>query len=81
MHALARVLFHVQPRNSDALRAGGHGDIDPAMFAQRLVELGDLVALGQVGIEIILARKNRGFVDPAMQRHRRQRRELHRAPI
>ena len=46
-------------------------------LGQRLVVLRDLVALGQVGIEIILACKNRSLVDAALQRHRRQRGELH----
>ena len=46
-------------------------------LGQRLVVLRNLVALGQVGIEIILAREDGSFVDAAMQRHRRQGGKLH----
>ena len=47
------------------------------MLRQRLVVLRNLVALGQVRIKIIFPRKNRSLVDAAIQRHRRQRSELH----
>ena len=53
-------------------------DFDVAVLGQRLVVLRNLVALGQIGIEIILAREDRGLVDLAVQRRRGQHRKLHR---
>ena len=52
------------------LRDAVHLDIDEAMLGQRLVVLRDLVALGQVGIEVVLARENRARIHPAVQRQR-----------
>ena len=77
MHALARVLFHVQPGDPNALGGAAGFDLDEAMFGERLVELRDLVSLGQVGIEIIFSREDGGLVDLAIQRHRREHREFH----
>ncbi len=77
VQALARVFFQVQAGDADLLRAAVDLDLDGAMLGQRLVVLRNLVALGQVGIEIILAGKDRSFVDAAVQRHGRQRGELH----
>ena len=57
---LARVLFHMNARDPDGADAAAGG--------QRLVELGDLVALGQVRIEIVLAREDRRLVHGASQR-------------
>ena len=82
MHALARILFHVQPRNADAL---GHcvagvierGNIDPSVLRQRLVELRNLVALGQVGIKVVLAREDRMLANFTVDRRRGQHSVLH----
>ena len=49
------------------------GNFDPAVLGQRLVELRNLVALGQVGIEIILAREDRPLAHLAVERQRSQR--------
>jgi len=51
------------------------------MLGQRLVVLRNLVALGQVGIEVILARKDRCLIDAAIQRHRGQGGELDRLAV
>ena len=50
----------MQALDADALEVGlltllGHLHLDPAVFGDRLVVLGDLVVLGQIGIEILLA--------------------------
>ena len=58
VHTLAGVLFHVQSCDADTLCSFRRWHIDPAVLAERLVELGDLVAFRQVGIEIIFARKD-----------------------
>jgi hypothetical protein len=64
VHAFACVLLHVQPGNSDALghRPAGvveRGDVDPSVLRERLVELRNLVTLGQVGTKVVLAGKDR----------------------
>ena len=45
--------------------APGRRDLDVARGGQRLLVLRDLVALGQVGIEVVLAREDRGLLDRA----------------
>ena len=77
MQALAGVFFQMHAGDADLLGAATDFDLDGAMLGQGLVILRNLVALGQVGIEIILAGENRSFVDAAVQRHGRQRGELH----
>ncbi len=82
MEALACVLFHVQAGDADAARpALGCGDIDPSMLGERLVELRDLVALGQVGIEIVLASKDRALADFGVDGLRRKGSKLDRARV
>ena len=80
VQALARIFFQMDPRNPDLL-AAILLEVDRAKLRQRLVVLGNLVALGKVGIEIVLAGKNRSLVDAAIQCHRRQHSELHRLPV
>jgi hypothetical protein len=77
VQALAGVFFEVQAGDADSLADPVRLDVDPAKLGQRLVVLRNLVALGQVGIEVIFPRENRGLIDSAIQRHRRQRGELH----
>ena len=77
VQALAGVLFHVQARDADAFRASiSRGNVDPSVLGERLVVLRNLVALGQVGIEVVFARKDRALTHRAVQRQRRQGREL-----
>ena len=52
------------------------GDVDPAVLGDGLVELRDLVALGQVGIEVVLAREDGALADLAVEGERGQRGEL-----
>ena len=59
---------------------GGH-DLKRAVCRKRLIVLRDLIALGQVGIKIILAREDRSLVDVQSQRQRCARAEFDRAPI
>ena len=86
MQALARVLFHVQASDADALcdrRAARveRRNLDPAVLGDGLVELRDLVALGRVGIEVVLAREDAGLANLAVDRLRRQHRKLHRLAV
>ena len=82
---LAGVLFHVEAGNADATdtAAGGEvaGDVEVAVFCEGLVELGDLVALGRVGVEVVLAGKDAGGVDGAIDRGGGEGRELHRLAV
>src|SRR5262249_44825813 len=55
MERLAGVLLHVHAQDAAAARLPVHLEVELAMLAQRLVVLRDLVALRQVGIEIVLA--------------------------
>ena len=58
VHALAGVFFQVGADDADPLGrklALGIADLQPAVVAQRQVVLADLVALGQVGIVVVLA--------------------------
>ena len=41
------------------------GTVKPAVFGDGLVELGDLVALGVVGVEVVLAGEDAGLADLA----------------
>ena len=52
------------------------GHVDPAVLGQRLVELRNLVALGQVGIEIILAGEDGALAHLAVDGQRSQRGKL-----
>ena len=76
MEALAGVLFHVKAGDADALGAVGRGHIDIAVLGERLVELGDLVALGQIGVEVVLAGEDGALADLAVECERGQRGEL-----
>ena len=58
------------------IAAVGGGHVDPAVLGDRLVELRNLVALGQVGIEVVLAREDGALAHLAVERQRGQRGEL-----
>jgi hypothetical protein len=55
MKILARVLFHVNTLQADRALGVAHVKVDVATLTDRLVELGDLIALGQVGIKVMFA--------------------------
>src|SRR5690606_11686265 len=79
---LARILLEVDATDPHAL----HGavpllDLQPAVRLQRLVELRDLVPLGQVRIEVVLAREAADLVHRAVQAARGARAQLHRSPV
>ena len=73
VHALAGVFFQVGPDDADPLRLDaplGIADFEPAVVAERQIVLADLIALGQVGIVIVLAVPLGEGGDLAVQRHR-----------
>ncbi len=60
VHELAGVFLHMQPLDADRLEVSvlallGHLHLNPAVLGDRLVVLGDLVVLGQIGIEVLFA--------------------------
>ena len=67
VNALARVVLHVDPRDADALLFALDLNFHPAVLGQRLVILRDLIALGQIRIEIVLARKDGTRIHAAVQ--------------
>ena len=86
MDALACVFFHMQASDADAFghsvaRAIERRNIDPPVFRQGLVELRNLIALGQVRIKIVFARKDRILAHFTIDRRRRQHSKFHGALI
>src|SRR5215469_14557314 len=82
MQALAGVFFQMHACDANALASASlRGDFDVAVLGKRLVVLRDLVALGEIGIEVILAGKDRVLANLAVEGHRREYREFHRQSI
>ncbi len=73
VHRLAGILLEMQAFDADldilelALTVGTERDDDLALSDDRILELRDLVALRQVGIEIVLAVEDRTLVDLRLQ--------------
>src|SRR5258706_8321569 len=73
-----RVLLHVQSRDPDLELGVGIfcGNRDESTRSKRLIELRDLVALREVGIEIVFAREYRNRIDLAPKAERGSRCQL-----
>ena len=71
VEAFAGVLFHVEAGDADAFCAVAVGIVDVAVLGERLVVLRDLVALGQVGVEVVFAGEDGAFADLAVEGQRR----------
>ncbi len=67
MKELARVLFQVSTVDADAVSLTIHFDINPAVVAEGLLVLRNLIALGQIGIIIVFPRKDRVFSNLAIE--------------
>ena len=78
---LRRVLLEVRADDPDLDVALGGRQRELAVDAERLVVLGDLVALRQVGIEVVLAVEDRVLDDAAAERVAEEDRHLDRAPV
>jgi hypothetical protein len=81
MHVLAGVLLQVHAHDVCVLVHAVHVDVEPAVRREGLLELADLIALGQVGIEIVLAREDAARVDRTIERERRTHGQLNRELI
>src|SRR6202171_1399524 len=71
----------MQTRDANLLGAAPGWDLNPSMLSERLIVLGNLVALRQIGIEIIFTGKDRCLINPAIDRHGREHSELHRLAV
>ena len=77
VHVLARVLLHVRAVDADHPRGlTRDADVELALGAERQVVLADLVALGEVGIEVVLA----GEDAPLLNRAAERKPDAHRHP-
>ena len=70
MKVFRGVFFEVKAGDADALCGTGDFDVKPAARGERQFVLRDLVAFGEVGVEIVLAGEARTLVDRAVQRER-----------
>src|SRR5204863_5247701 len=71
------VFLEMNAHEPDRLRAGGRVDLYLSAGRDRSVELADLVPLGEVRVEVILARETRVAVDLPADRGRELHRERH----
>ena len=64
-------------RMMPSVRCSAAGQLDRAVGRERLLVLRDLIALGQIRIEIVLPREDRMGVNPAAEGERGPNRQLH----
>ena len=64
------VFFQVKPRDAYAFLRAIMVDFKPAIRGEGQFVLGDLIAFGQIGIEIVLASEAGMFMDGAIQGER-----------
>ena len=81
VEAFAGVVFHVQTCDADALLCAPDLDFESARGGKGKLVHRDLVALGQVGVKVILARKSRARLNLASDGERRAQSQLQRALI
>ena len=78
MQRLAGIFLEVGVVDANTLFAAiGQLNLDPAGTDDGLVELGGLVALGQVGVEVVFALKYRGHADLGVDGEAKHHRVLH----
>jgi hypothetical protein len=78
---LARILFEVHADDADASRVSARLELQYPLGGERTVVLRYLIALRQVGIEVVLPREHGPLVNRAPERKRRARGELHRLAV
>ena len=81
MDELAGVLLQMDPVEPDLPRTGGGLDGDAASFTHRQVVLRDLVALGQIRIEVVLAGEHRRAAQLRAHRQTHAQGHLHRIVV
>jgi len=78
---LAGVLLHVDAPDADALPRAADLDLDVTVLSDGQFVLGDLVALGQVGVEIVLTREAALAGDRAAGGERHAQGIVHHGPV
>ena len=68
MHRFTCIFFHVRAGNIDGFHLITHHNFQPALGHNRQIELADLIAFGQIGIEIVFAVKHVFLIDFRTQR-------------
>ena len=58
MNVLARIIFHMNPGNADALRLAVHRHVKMTVFADGQIELRNLIAGGKIRVEVVLTGKD-----------------------
>ena len=81
VHRLAGVFFQVSPRERDRAALLAHHERHPAAVHHGRLVLADLVALGQIGIEVVLAREDRLLGDTCTDSEAEADRAFHRRPV
>ena len=81
MGEFAGVLLQVHAAHADQALAGGGVDHQAAALGQRVFVLRDLVAFGQIGVKIVLAREQAGARHAAFQPQRHAQRVFHRLAV
>ena len=81
MRQLARIFLQMKAGDADPLRLAVHFDIDPAVLADRLVELRNLIGFRRIGVEIVFAVEFADIRDLAVERHRRFHRVFNRLTV
>ena len=67
----ARILLQVKALDPDGASILPIGRVEATPAGQRTFELGDLVSLGEVGVEVVLPREDAPFVNRAPEAQRR----------
>src|SRR5439155_6570201 len=78
MKRFSSVLFKMDPHKPDPLPAAPGADLDTAADAERPIVLGDLVALGEIRIEVVLSGEDAPFRDRGADRETGHDRETDR---
>ncbi len=82
VQALGRILLEMQPLDADRLGAAAlEVDLDRALAHDRVLELRDLIALRQIGVEVVLAVEHRAQVDLGVEAKTGAHRLLHAALV
>jgi hypothetical protein len=71
----------MQARDTDSLGPVSSRNLNETELRERFVILRNLVALGQIGVKVILAREDRSLTDAAVQRHGSQDGKLDRLTV
>src|SRR5690606_17797261 len=75
---LAGILFHVDAGDAGALDFAAQLELQTTALGEGLLELADLVALGQIRIEVVLAREDALLTDLQAKGERGARRQTQR---